>query len=70
MRKLAFAYAKSKTQISCTVTAQLIIAFVFATLNVQFIRNFKPLAIFFGCTACVASDLVENPEDGFSRDTA
>ena len=31
MRKLAFAYAKTKTQISFTVTAKLISAFVFAT---------------------------------------
>ena len=28
---LLFAYAKTKAQISCTVTAQLISAFVFAT---------------------------------------
>ena len=31
VRKPTFAYAKTKTQISCAVTAQLISAFVFAT---------------------------------------
>ena len=32
-----FAYAKTKAQISCAVTAQLISAFVFATREVQFL---------------------------------
>ena len=31
MRKVAFAYAKTKSQISCAVTGQLISAFAFAT---------------------------------------
>ena len=35
MRKPAFAYAKTKTQISFAVTAKLISAFVFATQIVQ-----------------------------------
>ena len=35
MRKPTFAYAKTKTQISCAVTAQLISAFVFAIQIVQ-----------------------------------
>ena len=35
MRKPAFAYAKTKTQISCAGTAQLISAFVFAKQIVQ-----------------------------------
>ena len=35
MRKPAFAYAKTKTPISCAVTAQLISAFVFAIRIVQ-----------------------------------
>ena len=35
MRKPVFAYAKTKMQISCAVTAQLISAFVFATWIVQ-----------------------------------
>ena len=34
------------------------------------IRNFKPLAIFCGCTAWLVSDLVGNPEDRFSQNEA
>ena len=34
------------------------------------IRNFKPLAIFCGCTARFMSDLVGNPEDWFSHNEA
>ena len=37
-----FAYAKTKAQISCVVSAQLISAFVFATRIVQFLLYFKP----------------------------
>ena len=33
-------------------------------------RNFKSSAIFCGCIARFVSDLVGNPEDRFSRDTA
>ena len=64
MRKPAFAYAKTKTQISFAVTAKLISAFVFAT------QNFKPLAIFCGCTVRFVSDLVGNSEDRFSHNEA
>ena len=64
MRKPAFAYAKTKTQISLAVTAKLISAFVFAYMQNL---NFKSLAIFCGCTARFVSDLVENPEDRFSH---
>ena len=68
MRKsFFFAYAKTKTQISCAVTEQLIIAFVFAVRVVQslyyFNPKFKPLAIFCGCIARFVSDLVGNSED-------
>ena len=34
------------------------------------IQNIKHLSIFCGCTARFVSDLVGNPEDRFSRDTA
>ena len=34
------------------------------------LRNFKPLAIFCGCTARFVSDLVGNPEDRFSQNEA
>ena len=50
-------------RVSCVVTVQLISAFVFAS----YIQNFKPLAIFFGCTARFVLDLVGNREDSFSR---
>ena len=33
-----------------------------------YIRNFKPLAVFSGCTAQFVSDIARNPEDRFSRD--
>ena len=36
----------------------------------SYIRNFKPLAIFCGCTARFVSDLVGNPEDRFSHNEA
>ena len=42
MRKPAFAYAKTKTQISCAVTAQLISAFVFAIGKVQSLYYLNP----------------------------
>ena len=34
------------------------------------IRDFKPLAIFFGCTALFVSDLIGKPEDRFSHNKA
>ena len=42
VRNPAFAYAKTKTQISCAVTAQLISAFVFATWIVQSLFYLNP----------------------------
>ena len=42
MRNQIFAYAKTKAQISCAVTAQLISAFVFATLIVLFLYFLSP----------------------------
>ena len=42
MRKLAFAYAKTKPQIRCAVTALLISAFVFATSIVQSLFFLNP----------------------------
>ena len=69
-----FAYAKTKTQISCAVNAKLISAFAFTTRIVQslfcLILNFKPLAIFSDCTAWSVSDQVRNPEDQFSHNEA
>ena len=48
MRKHVFAQAKTKTQISCAVTVQLISAFVFHSINSKSPRNFKPVAILYG----------------------
>ena len=66
MRKPDFAYAKTKAQISCAVTAQLISDFAFATR----IANFKVLAFLCDCTDRFMLDLVVKPEDHFSRVTA
>ena len=64
MRKPAFAYVKTKAQIRCAVTLQMVSAFVFP------IRKFMPLAIFCGCTAELVSDLVKKNEDRFSDGAA
>ena len=61
------ANAKTKAQISCAVTAQLISAFVFATQIVHYIQSFKLLAIFCDCIAWFVSDLVGNPNCWFSH---
>ena len=42
IRKPVFAYAKTKAQINCALTAQLISAFVFATRIVQFLFFLNP----------------------------
>ena len=74
MNKSAFAYAKTKTQISFAVTAKLISGFVFATRIARSLfllnPNFMPLDIFCNCTVQFVSDLIGNPEDRFSYDEA
>ena len=75
MRKPVLANAKTKTQISFTVTtAKLISAFVFTTWKVRSLYilnlNFKLLAIFRDCTAWFVVDQVRNPEDLFSNTEA
>ena len=74
MRNRLFAYAKTKTQISCAVTAQLISAFVFASQIVHFLYYLNPK---FQASSHIqwqhspfVSDLVGNPEDLFSHDEA
>ena len=62
---------KTKRQVSYTVTAQLISAFVFATQIEQFLyflnlKFFKPLAIFYCCTVPFLLDMVGNSEDRIS----
>ena len=67
-------YAKTKAQISCTVTTQLISAFVFATWIVQSLYflnpKFQTSSLFCGCAAWFMSELFGNSEDRFSHDTA
>ena len=46
------------------VQMMLISAFVFA---IRVVQNFKPLSVFYCCTARFVSDLVGNPEDRFSH---
>ena len=71
---MVFAWAKTKAQISFTVTVKLISAFVFACRIVQFhcFLNLKILAfaMFISCTGRFVSDLVRNPEDWFSHEGA
>ena len=67
-----FAYAKIKAQISCAITAQLISAFVFATLKVGFFlflnhKFLEHLPIFCSCIGRFVSDRVGKPEDRFCR---
>ena len=57
-KKVFFAYAKTKMQISCVLTS---------TFK---IRSVKDLAVFCGRTARFVSDPVENPEDWFSHNEA
>ena len=77
MRKPAFLhiYVKTKAQISWAVSAQLIspcFSYTDSTFPLLPIKtqNFKPLAIFCGCTAKFVSDLVGIPKDRFPCDEA
>ena len=71
MRKPAFAYAKTKTQISFAVTAKLISAFVFATRIVQSLyflnTKFQDSSHLLWPYSPVC---VGNPEDRFSHNEA
>ena len=65
--KTRLKYAKIKAQISnCAADQRLCFRHIDCTIPV----NFKPLAIFCGCTARFVSDLVGNSEDRFSHDVA
>ena len=74
MRNQLFANAKTKTQINCAVTGQLISAFVFATRIVQslFYLNLKFQAsnhlLWLYSLVCVGPG--RKPESWFSHDTA
>ena len=71
-KTLLYAYAKTKTQISCMVTAQLItdqcLRFCYKDSTISQLP--KPLTIFCGPTVGFVSDLVGNPADRFSLGTA
>ena len=64
-------YAKTKAQISCAVTAQLISAFlryIDSTIPLFPKSDLSLLAIFCGCTSRFVSELFGNPEDRLCRD--
>ena len=73
MRKPVFAYAKTKAQISCALTTQLISAFLFAKQIVKSLYFLDPKfqgsshLLWLHGTAPFVSDLVGNPEDRFSQ---
>ena len=74
MRKPAFAFAKTKTQISCAVTAQMISAFVFATWIVQYLFFLNPKfpvsshLLWLYSPVCVGPG--RKPQDRFSHNEA
>ena len=75
MRKPAFCICENKDadqlRSNCAADQRLCFRYTESTIPLlPKIRNFKPLAIFCGCTARFVSDLVENPEDRFSHDEA
>ena len=71
MRKPDFVYAKSKTQISCAVTARLISAFAFAPQIVQFLfylyQTFQDSNFLLRLYMSVCVRPERKPEDRFSR---
>ena len=67
MRKPFFAYAKTKAQISAFVSATWIEKILYL---LSLLRNFKPLAVFCGCSLRFVSDLVGNLENRFSHNEA
>ena len=71
MRKLAFCLCENKDadQLRGNREADQRLCFRYtdSTIPTTNIRNFKPLAIFCGCTACFVSALVGKPKDRFSH---
>ena len=74
---LIFAHAKSKAQISCTITAQVISTFIFATQIVQslfFLLKSGIASLYLSSVAhsiaWFLSDLVRNLEEKFSHNVA
>ena len=69
MRKPAFLICENKgaDQLRSNCTADQRLCFRYINSTIPLLPNFKPLTIFFGCTARFVSDLVRNPEDWFSH---
>ena len=72
MRKPAFCICKNKDadQLRGNRKADQRLCFRYTDPSTFLIRNFKPLAIFSGCTTRFVSDVVGNPEDRFSQNDA
>ena len=74
MRKPAFCICENKgteqLYSNCAADQRLCLRYLIVKYLYSIIPNFKPLAIFCGCTARFVSDLVGNPEDRFSHDAA
>ena len=75
MRKPGFGKCKNKgsDQLWCNNAADRNFCFCYKGRTITLlpqILNFKPLAIFYGCTAQFVSELVRNPKDRFSNDEA
>ena len=75
IRKPAFCICENKDadqlRGNCEADQHLCFRYIESTIPLlPIIRNFKPLAILFGCTAQFVSDLVGNPEDRFSHNVA
>ena len=69
MRKPAFCICKNKDT-DREADQRLCFRYTESTIPLLPILNFKPLAIFCGCTVRFVSDLVGNPEDRFSHNDA
>ena len=74
MRKPAFCICENKDadqlRSYCTADQRLCFRYTDNTIPLLSNPNFKPLAIFSGCTARFVSNLAEHPEDRFSHNEA
>ena len=61
-----FAFAQTKTQTSCIADERPCFRYIDSTIHLPP----KSLAMLYGCTARLVSDLVGNPEDRFSPNAA
>ena len=70
MRKPAFCICENKDADQFRGNREAYQRLCFRYTDRSIIRNFKPPAIFYNCTAWFVSDLVGNPEDRFSHNEA